>query len=343
MKVISVRNVHEALPEAVHQMLQWAHTEQTRNGQVLRCPTPVTTVYSEPRERVLFWGQRDANPFFHFFEGLWMLNGQMDVAPLARFVKSISKFSDNGSTFHGAYGYRWRTAFKWDQLQVIANSLRADHSDRRQVLQMWDCDRDLTDQVAKRDIPCNLVICFTVNASALDMTVYNRSNDIVWGCYGANAVHFSMLQEVMAAMVGVPVGVYYQVSNNWHAYQDTFEKVRPLALEAAQPTLHGMRQPNPYAACAVAPYPMVSTDADTWFAELAMFMSEEGSATGYTEKFFRRVAVPLVQAHTTYTVVEAPHRFDEAYAACNNIQATDWRLACQQWILRRQASWRAKR
>ena len=40
----------------------------------------------------------------------------------------------------------------------------------------------------------------------LQMTVHCRSNDIIWGTYGANAVHFSILQEYVAARIGVDLG-----------------------------------------------------------------------------------------------------------------------------------------
>jgi hypothetical protein len=52
------------------------------------------------------------------------------------------------------------------------------------------------------------------------MTVCCRSNDMLWGAYGANVVHFSILQEVIAIELGVGIGVYRQVSNNFHLYTD---------------------------------------------------------------------------------------------------------------------------
>ncbi len=80
MNVISVRNVHEALPEALRFLRQTGVPRDSRNGAVLQAPCPVTTVYRRPDERVLFWPERDANPFFHFMESLWMLAGRNDVA-----------------------------------------------------------------------------------------------------------------------------------------------------------------------------------------------------------------------------------------------------------------------
>lgn len=346
MQVINVRNVHDALPEAVYQLLQRGRTEPTRTGNLLRFPTPVTTCYTNPRERVIFWPQRDANPFFHFYEALWMLNGQNDVASLTRFVARMHEYSDDGVTFHGAYGKRWRKHFTFnpgvdspvDQLSVIAKALRDNPNCRRQVLQMWDCPHDLLNQSNKRDVPCNLDACFNINCDALDMTVFNRSNDIVWGCYGANAVHFSMLQEVMAAWIGVPVGMYWQVSNNWHAYQDSLNKVRELADRAKQPLCETPW--NPYTEGYVTPFSMVNVDIDTWLADLRMFMDLEDKATGYRDIFFRGVAVPMMQAHDMYRQSNKPQSYLNAIAQCAEIKATDWRVACTQWLERRHENWK---
>ena len=132
MHVLKVRNVHEALPEALNLLQREGRQRLSRNGPVLYVPEPVTTVYRKPQERVLFWEERNANPFFHFFEGLWMLAGRDDVGVLAQFVKSISDYSDDGERFHGAYGYRWRRFFGADQLKQIANTLIQDKENRRQ-------------------------------------------------------------------------------------------------------------------------------------------------------------------------------------------------------------------
>jgi hypothetical protein len=60
-------------------------------------------------ERVLFDSVRDANPFFHFMEALWILAGRSDVEWLAQWLPSIADYSDDGVSFHGAYGMRLNT------------------------------------------------------------------------------------------------------------------------------------------------------------------------------------------------------------------------------------------
>src|SRR5262249_6139538 len=143
----------------------------------------------------------------------------------------MADFSDDGMTLHGAYGHRWlhtpdlspeQLPASLNQLRVIAKTLRENPDDRRCVVEMWNTRNDLGRN--GKDLPCNLVLTFQRNFNgALDLTVFCRSNDIIWGAYGANAVHFSMLLEYMALWIGCPIGVYRQVSVNWHGYFNTLQ------------------------------------------------------------------------------------------------------------------------
>ena len=340
MKVLRARNVHQALPLALDALRAGGVKRESRNGPVIMFAEPVTTVYERPTERVLFWPERDANPFFHLLESLWMLAGRNDVETVAAYVGRMRSFSDDGVTFHGAYGHRWRHHFDRDQLPLIIEALRANPDDRRQVLSMWDTRTDLGRQ--GKDLPCNLQATFQINVEgALDMMVTNRSNDIIWGAYGANAVHFSFLHEFMAHAIGVPVGQYRQVSANFHAYVDVLEKVQGLADEVPTPYSGpdgsaSWADRDPYAARLVRPYPiMMGTDYTTWLADLDMFL-ENPNVVGFTDPFWRRVAGPILRAHAAYKHGEGTDRYAEALRILDDCRAMDWRLACQQWILRRQ-------
>ena len=342
MHVIRTRNVHTALPEAVYQMSSRGLPEHSRYGDVLVFPEPVTTVYERPFERVLFWQQRDANPFLHFFTGLWIIAGRNDVALLSRFAKRMETFSDDGVTLHGAYGFRWRNHFcldgdePLDQIDAVVRELKANPESRRCVLSMWDPVADLGRD--GKDLPCNTQVYLrirTVDRTAipgavLDITVTNRSNDIIWGCYGANAVEFSMLHEYLARRVGVGVGRYYQVSNNWHAYLNTFEPLRNLQYEASvwSPMV------CPYANRWVAPYEMVQAP-ERFDENLRTFLAhpEDDVDNDYANPFFQNVAQPLWLAHNAYK----DKNFVLARRELEKCAASDWRTAAVEWLARRQA------
>lgn len=337
MLVFRGRNVHGMLPVVLGELLRSGVRRDSRNGPVIMFPEPVTTVYEKPNERVLFHPLRDANPFFHLAESLWMLAGRNDVQFVASYVARMRDYSDNGETFHGAYGFRWRKHFALehttfncsygfrDQLTSIIQALRKNPDDRRQVLSMWDASTDLGKSDGK-DLPCNTQALFQVTFNGeLDMTVMNRSNDIIWGAYGANAVHFSMLHEFMARSIGVPQGRYRQVSANFHAYDNQlFRKVGSIPVGGS----------NPYDmdcdGAEVSPYPLMSVPQRDWEDDLMHYMAGEWSYN-YQDKFFSTVAVPVAMAHAAHKAKNQ----QGALSAARDIAASDWRRACLEWLGRR--------
>ena len=220
MITIEAQNVNGAFAAAVRliQKEQYTSTQESRNGTTIEFVEPVATEYSRPAERVLFSPERDANPFFHFFEALWMLAGRNDVAFPASIVARTAEYSDDGIIAQAAYGHRWRRAFEVDQVEEIIKHLRVKPDSRRAVLTMWSPLWDFGGTWASKDIPCNTQAYFKVRDGKLRMTVCCRSNDMLWGAYGANVVHFSMLQEYIADKLGLLLGPYTQVSDSLHVY-----------------------------------------------------------------------------------------------------------------------------
>src|ERR1035441_9362085 len=124
MKVIEARNVNDALVQGLEYLIAYGVPEGSRNGPVLVAPGPVTTVYRKPLERVLYSATRDANPFFHAMEAIWMLAGRNDLKWPMQFNKNFGAYSDDGVTLRGAYGYRWHSWFGYDQLNIIIDELK---------------------------------------------------------------------------------------------------------------------------------------------------------------------------------------------------------------------------
>lgn len=330
MKIIDVRNVHEALPEGLRLLIETGLPMASRAGDVIVAPMPVTTIYQRPTERVILWPERDANPFFHFFESLYYLAGRRDLAWIQQILPRMKDFSDDGHTLQGSYGYRWRTHFGFDQLECVLELLKKEPFSRRAVVSMWDPRYDLLDnEAASKDVPCNTTIKFrTVFGKAgepnrLNMIVFNRSNDIIWGLYGANAVHFSMLQEYVASKLSLLVGTMTTVSTDFHAYTEVYKKVYQNELVQA-------RGPNPYATGFARPFPIMD-DPENWDRDLYLFM-EKPLTRGFGNRFFSEVAQPLWKAHTAYKSKDWPTAFE----ALDSCAAWDWRRAAKEWLERRQ-------
>lgn len=317
MHVIKARNVHQMLPVALAYMLEHGKGQESRNGPVVRLTEPCALVYEKPTERVIFHPERDANPFFHLLEACWMLCGRRDVAFPAHYVKRMASFSDDGVVFNAAYGYRWRNHFGQDQLWKIIDALKVNRDCRRQVLAIWDGRHDLG--LESKDLPCNTQATFQIVDGVLDMVVSNRSNDLVWGACGANAVHFSFLQEWMALAIGVPVGRYWQVSSNLHVYVKQHAKLMETPLSS--PDLYG----------GTAAKPIMGIAPEAWMAELSLILDQGGEVMGIKDPFLKRVLLPMMQAHKLYLNRE----FKAAKEKCKDIADLYWAVACEEWLERR--------
>lgn len=326
----------------------------TRNGPVLQIMEPVILTFEKPCERVLFNQARDANPFFHLFESLYMLSGGNKIAPLVYYAAQIANYSDDGETQNGAYGYRWRygnnfwaDAGPLDQLQILIQHLKNEPNSRRAVLQMWNVEDDLLkiDPPNKsKDVCCNLCVMFSLRDIggkiftphyALDMTVINRSNDLVWGMLGANYVHFSFLQEYMAANLGVEVGVYNQMSNNLHIYTENNSGFKHEEWLAAEPVA-----PSNYLEYEFKHFPLIR-DPATFEDELPKFINNACNhdfLAIYTEPFLNCVATPLLWAFELHKKRE----YDLALNALKACNADDWRIAATSWLIKRRDNWLSK-
>jgi hypothetical protein len=335
MKVIQARNVNHALSYALEHLLYDGIREKSRNGDVLVATGPVMTIYEKPTERVLFSPVRDANPFFHLMESLWMLAGCNDLAFPLMFNSRFKEYSDDGVVVHGAYGHRWRRWFGMDQLAHITAELREKPESRRAVLAMWSPYGDLCKLqdksgkvfggLAARDVPCNTHAYFDLRGGKLNMTVCNRSNDAIWGAYGANAVHFSVLLEYLAAWIGVPVGVYRQFSNNLHAYLDIYGRDDLCAIKNEASCV------DYYQEAKVTPASLVSTPIESWNKDLIDFIATPDCWRAYKDPFFNEVARPMYLAWRN-----RKEKTGSGLAEIERVTAPDWKLACTLWIARRE-------
>ena len=317
---IEVRNVNDAYPRLCKLIMDKGVLSDSRNGEVRAAPGATLVKFRQPWERVLFNPERDANPIFHLLEAVWMLAGRNDVAFVTRFNSNMASFSDDGETFNAAYGHRWRHHFGFDQLEAVVNMLRADPNDRRAIITMWD-PADL--QRTTKDVACNLQILPRIVDGTLEFTTTNRSNDLIWGLCGANAVHLSFLQEWMAGALGLGVGHWNHLSNNLHIYERHWDLARNaksyphwMGWCGTQPLLHE----RTYEAAM-----LFRTEC------LAIAEGRLGAGDVFQSPFLNDTVEPILASWVEWKRGDKAEALE--VAAC--IEATDWRRAVVAWYKRR--------
>ena len=188
---------------------------------------------------------------------------------------------------------------------------------------MWSPEWDLG--ADKRDLPCNTHIYFGIQNGALDMTVCCRSNDMLWGAYGANAVHFSVLQELISHALHVPMGVYRQFSNNFHLYTDL--PIVQHFLDNPPAPLVGQ---DPYDG-QMAWVPLISgTEEWDWFVgDCQEFIRGKDR---FATTFMHDVARPLRDMY-----LARKYGTPGPFVVPEPLRSTDWGFAFQQWLDRRES------
>jgi len=310
---IKGRNVPQAYKESIWVMKTYGDSGVSRNGPVISIPEPVMLTIQYPWERVLFDPVRDANPFFHVMEFVWMMAGSQNALWISQFNKRMLEYSDEG-ILRGAYGWRWS---QHDQIRSAIRLLRKDPDTRQAVLSMWDPALDGS-SAKSSDRPCNTHIYFRAGPTGLDMTVCNRSNDMIWGMLGANAVHMTMLHELVALASGFKQGVYRVFTNNLHVYPDmpNFNSIYRKTFACY----------DPYSYEEVRTTPLLDRN-ETY----EMFMSDcrkmvDGDfEDGFRTNWVENVAYPMYEAYL------GEHRIDYI----RQIDAPDWERACSEWNARR--------
>lgn len=123
-------------------------------------------------------------------EALWILAGDDSVEGIAPFNKRISDFSDDGKTFFGAYGPK-----VVGQLDHVVNTLIADRASRQAVMSIWRENPPPT-----KDVPCTLILAFTIRSGVLQAFATMRSSD-AWLGVPYDFFNFSMIALRVAQLV----------------------------------------------------------------------------------------------------------------------------------------------
>jgi len=372
--LITCINVNNALPQGISLLKHFGRPAAPRGMKVLEMEMPIMTQYLRPDQCVLIDDTRLCNPFFHLIEALWILNGRSNVSTLKFYNAKMADYSDDGKTFYGAYGQRLRggefnpdSVFAngfggYEQLTGVIQKLTDDQMSRQAVAVIWDV-KDLYNQ--SKDIPCNDMLMFTLRNGRLDMTIICRSNDVIWGAYGANAVQFSFIMQYVAAGLGAKVGAMFQMSNNYHVYTEDngADLWKKLSTDKWLKEAH-----DPYGSMNLKTCPLIATTLpdgtvltpeqavkmfdheNNLFLELvdneiellnndkvsAMSTKEFYEHTLFKQPFFYKVALPLhivwmSRKMRKYSGEKSDEWFGHTTTSTNFDEKIDWLAAALQW------------
>lgn len=247
MTFIEAPNVNAAYPQAIHEVMYRGNRIPSRVAETYE-QHPAWIKIRKTSERLVTAFGRPINVPFALAEVVWILGGQRDVETLKFYNKQIGDYSDDGTNFNAAYGYRLRHAHGHDQIYDAIKTLQNDPDSRQVVLNLNlpSADRgwrpvpshnggvgDFIDtKHTTKDRACNVMALLKIRNGRLDWMQIVRSNDAMWGT-PYNWMQFLHLQAFIAAAIGVEPGEYNHMVDSLHIYDyhwDAARRIRPFDL-----------------------------------------------------------------------------------------------------------------
>ena len=170
-----------------------------------------------PTDNVITNRERKWNLEYARAEWQWYLTGDRNITKLGKIYGKIPpiwiKMADDDGNVNSNYGYQWQ---RKRQLNQMILKLKLDKDTRQACISIYDGKEH---HKYGNDTPCTYAVQFTIVRGNLDMCVTMRSNDLWYG-FCNDQYQFSMLQQLVASRLDIPVGVYYHFAHNMHLYNN---------------------------------------------------------------------------------------------------------------------------
>lgn len=225
---------------------------ETRGEVCYELPGPFLFKITDPTARMVTIPERKWFRALPYAESLWIASGRNDLNLITHYLKRMKDFSDDGVSMRGGYGPRYRDyngdfedyhietinvrqKGSVDQLRYVIECFKQDTETRRAVISFGDPMKDDFDDQGNLkqslDIPCTRELHFMKqpNSDKLDLIVKMRSNDLIWGASAVNVFNYTFIQEYVSAILGLQLGNYYHMADNFHYYKRHDEMVHVLA------------------------------------------------------------------------------------------------------------------
>jgi len=141
-------------------------------------------------------------------------------------------------------------------------------------------------------------------------------------CSGSSGFEHQAIRSVELTFIQEIVADYLKVN----AGQQYITNLMPIVQ---MPVEHMDDKTCPYDDEEVKSFPVITSPLNIWVEDLKMFIDEGQNCKNLRERFFRRVAIPILMAHESYELKKDP---DIAIKILKDCKATDWRKACIDWL-----------
>jgi len=215
----------------------FGHIRDSRAGKTLELIN-VSTVLKNPRTRHIIEPIRKHNLAYIAKEIDWYLSGSYYAEPIARAAKFWRTIQNPNGKVNSNYGAKlfYETIYGECQFDKVVSHLKKFPNSRRAIFFFHLYPMDWLQMDDTKDYVCTIYGHAIINDGKLDLLIYMRSNDVIWG-WSNDVPFFTLLQEMLAAELDVPVGIYYHNAGSLHIYENFFYKLQGADFNNFNPEL----------------------------------------------------------------------------------------------------------
>jgi len=178
----------------------------------------------DPRAgRFVFTENRKHSLKYIIGELIWYFSCEKSIDRIKHYSKFWNHLADKDGNVNSNYGYKIfrKQIDERSQFQYVLDELRRNKDSRRAIMFLNLLDDDYPQMHTTNDFSCTPYLHFLIRDGKLNMLTYMRSNDFIYG-FCNDVPFFTILQELIAAILDVGLGYYYHNAGSEHIYSKHF-------------------------------------------------------------------------------------------------------------------------
>jgi thymidylate synthase len=226
MIVFNGKTFAEAYSKSIEEVLKNGIINSAR-GTTSRELLDVALVVENPRSCLYQNEVRGSQLDYIAGEFLWYYMGRNDVKFISKWAKFWEQIQNPDGTANSAYGnliFKRLNQYGLTQYSWVVNSLIKDPSTRQAIMHFNTPDHQY---FTNKDFVCTMYASFSIRNNKLNMSVFMRSNDAIWGTptdvafFGS--LHLQLLSHLSLNYPGLELGTYTHFANSYHIYDRHYD------------------------------------------------------------------------------------------------------------------------
>lgn len=227
MVEIITESITKLYVRALQEINNHGYTKVSRVGKTLEI-NGISMLLLNPRTRYIIEPIRKHSLKYIVKEVKWYLSGDYHVDKIGKEAKMWFIIADKNGLCNSNYGaklFYYKIDRYHTQFDMIIKELRFNQNSRRAIFFLNLFPDDYKQMSDTKDFPCNICGQFMIVNNKLDMFMFQRSADLIYGLSN-DIPFFTIVQEIVSKLLNINLGFYHHYITSLHVYEKFYDKLK---------------------------------------------------------------------------------------------------------------------